>query len=81
MVDIDEILAAAIRTVWLEISGPEFRSPHHIEVQTARRVRYALERAGIIIAPSRPMPEADHQKRPKEANMLATLDHVRPGRR
>jgi hypothetical protein len=64
MVDIDEILAAAIRTVWLEISGPEFRSPHHIEVQTARRVRYALERAGIIIAPSRPMPEAAP---PKEA--------------
>jgi hypothetical protein len=56
MVDIDEILAAAIRTAWLEISGPESRSPHHIEVVTARRVRHALEREGIIITPSRPMP-------------------------
>ena len=54
MVDIDEILAAAIRTAWLEFSGPESRSPHHIEVQTARRVRHALEREGIIITRSRP---------------------------
>jgi hypothetical protein len=58
MVDIDEILASAIRTAWLEISGPELRSPHHIEVETAQRVRHALEREGIIITPSRPMPEA-----------------------
>jgi hypothetical protein len=58
MVDIDEILASAIRTAWLEISGPESRSPHHIEVETAQRVRHALEREGIIITPSRPMPEA-----------------------
>jgi hypothetical protein len=58
MVDIDEILAAAIRTAWLEISGPESWSPHHIEVETARRVRHALEREGIIITPSRPLPEA-----------------------
>jgi aspartate aminotransferase-like enzyme len=47
MVDIDEILAAAIRTAWLQISGPESRSAHHIEV--ARYVRAALEREGIII--------------------------------
>ena len=47
MVDIDEILAAAIRTAWLEISGPKSRSPHHIEVETARRVRHALEREGV----------------------------------
>ncbi len=58
MVDIDEILGAAIRTAWLEMSGPESRSPHHIEVETARRVRRALEREGIIITPSRPIPEA-----------------------
>ncbi|MGO9238298.1 MAG: hypothetical protein ACLP4V_30980 [Methylocella sp.] len=64
MVDIDEILAGAIRTAWLEISGPESRSPHDIEVYTARRVRHALEREGIIITPSRPMPEA---AAPKEA--------------
>ncbi len=54
MVDIDEILAGAIRTAWLEISGPESRSPHHIEVETARRIRQALEREGIIITRSRP---------------------------
>ena len=46
MVDIDEILAAAIRTAWLQVSGPESRSAHHIEV--ARYVRAALEREGII---------------------------------
>ena len=52
MVDIDEILAAAIRTAWLQISGPESRSAHHIEV--ARYVRAALEREGIIITSPRP---------------------------
>jgi hypothetical protein len=56
MVDIDKILAAAIRTAWLQVNGPESRSAHHIEV--ARYVRAALEREGIIITPSRPMPEA-----------------------
>jgi hypothetical protein len=54
MVDIDEILAGAIRTAWLEISGPESRPPHHTEVETARRIRQALEREGIIITRSRP---------------------------
>jgi len=54
MVDIDEVLAGAIRTAWLEISGPESRSPHHMEVETARRIRQALEREGIIITRSRP---------------------------
>ena len=57
MVDIDEILAAAIRTARLQVNGPESRSPHHIEAETARRVRAALERGGIIITPSRPIPE------------------------
>jgi len=52
MVDIDEILAAAIRTAWLQIAGPESRSAHHIEV--ARYVRAALEREGIIITSPRP---------------------------
>ncbi len=53
-----KFFGAAIRTAWLEMSGPESRSPHHIEVETARRVRRALEREGIIITPSRPIPEA-----------------------
>ena len=75
MVDIDEILAAAIRTAWLEISGPESRSPHHIEVETARRVRSALEREGIIITPSRPMPEtaARAVARPQRASHRVAL--------
>jgi hypothetical protein len=56
MIDIDELLAAAIRTVWLQINGP---SPptHRIEVEIARRVRVVLEREGVIITPSRPAPE------------------------
>jgi len=52
MVDIDEILAAAIRTAWLQVNGPESRSAHHIEV--ARYIRAALEREGIIIHSPRP---------------------------
>ena len=52
MVDIDEILAAAIRTAWLQVNGPGSRSAHHIEV--ARYVRAALEREGIIITSARP---------------------------
>jgi hypothetical protein len=58
MVDIDEILAAAIQTVWLQVEGPASRSHYHVEVETARRVRAALEREGIIITQARPMPEA-----------------------
>lgn len=58
MVDIDEILADAIRTTWLQVNGPESRPPHHIELAIARRVRAALERKGIIMTPSRPPPEA-----------------------
>ena len=54
MVDIDEILAAAIRTAWLQVNGPEYRSAHYIEVEIARFVRAALEREGIIITSSRP---------------------------
>jgi hypothetical protein len=58
MVDIDEILADAIRTTWLQVNGPESRPPHHIELAIARRVRAVLERKGIIMTPSRPPPEA-----------------------
>jgi hypothetical protein len=58
MVDIDEILAAAIRTVWLQVDGPESRSHYHVEVESAQRVRAALEREGFIITQARPMPEA-----------------------
>ena len=52
MVDIDKILAAAIRTAWLQVSGPESRSADHIEV--ARYVRAALKREGIIVTSPRP---------------------------
>ncbi|HEY8006139.1 MAG TPA: hypothetical protein VIE66_04915 [Methylocella sp.] len=55
MIDIDEILAAAIRTIWLQINGPSTPT-HRIEVETARRVRVVLEREGFIITP-RPTPE------------------------
>ena len=58
MVDIDEILAAAIRTVWLQVDGPELRSHYLVEVERAQRVRAALEREGVIITHARPMPEA-----------------------
>jgi hypothetical protein len=57
MVDIDEILAAAIEGARLQISSLGSRSHHYIEVETARRVRVALEREGIIITPSRPLLE------------------------
>ena len=57
MVDIDEILAASIQAARLQIYSLGSRSHHHIEVETARRVRVALEREGIIITPSRPIPE------------------------
>ena len=57
MVDIDGILAAALRTVWLHVDGLDSPSPRRIEVGTARRVRIALEREGIIITASRPTSE------------------------
>ncbi len=58
MVDIDEILAAAIRTALLQVDGPAPRLHHRIEVVTARRVRAVLEREGVIITHARPLPEA-----------------------
>jgi hypothetical protein len=57
MVDIDGILVAAIRTMWPQVDGPESPPRCQIEVETARRVRIALEREGIIMALSRPTPE------------------------
>ena len=56
MVDIDEILATAIRNALQQVNGPAPESQFRVEVETARRVRVALEREGIIITPSRPMP-------------------------
>jgi hypothetical protein len=58
MIDIDEILAVAIRNALLQVNGPAPRSHYRVEVETARRIRAALEREGIIITPSRPMPDA-----------------------
>jgi hypothetical protein len=56
MIDIDEILAAAIRNALQQVNGPAPQSQFRVEVETARRIRVALEREGIIITPSRPMP-------------------------
>jgi hypothetical protein len=56
MIDIDQILAAAIRNALLQINGPALRSQFRIEVETARRIRSALEREGVIITEARPMP-------------------------
>jgi hypothetical protein len=52
MVETDRILAAAIRSVWLQVDGPESPSPCRIEVEIARRVRNALEHEGIMMTPS-----------------------------
>jgi len=73
MVDIDEILAAAIRTVWLQVDGPESRSHYHVEVERAQRVRAALEREGVIITQARPMPEAAAPKEEEVGKMRVTL--------
>jgi hypothetical protein len=53
MVDIDEVIATAIRTAWLQVNGPASQSHHQIEVETARRIREAREREGISITRSR----------------------------
>jgi hypothetical protein len=58
MIDIDQILAAAIRNALLQVNGPAPRSQFRVEVETARRIRAALEREGIIITSSRIMPDA-----------------------
>jgi hypothetical protein len=44
MVNIDEILAAAIRAVWLHIDGPASLSRYPVEGETTRRVCAAFER-------------------------------------
>lgn len=56
MDDVDEFLAAAIRTAWLQVDGPASRSQYHIGVETARRVRSVLERQGFVIT-RRPLKE------------------------
>jgi hypothetical protein len=58
MIDIDQILAAAIRNALLQVNGPAPQSQFRFEVETARRIRVALECEGIIIASSRPMSDA-----------------------
>jgi hypothetical protein len=54
---IDDILAAAIRTVWLQVDAPASQAGYHLEIERARRVRAALECEGVVIT-HRPMPEA-----------------------
>ncbi|WGJ16047.1 hypothetical protein QEV83_07320 [Methylocapsa sp. D3K7] len=58
MIDIDEVLAAAIRTTFLQLNGPASRLPQHIEVAIAQRIRAALEQEGVIVAPARRIPSA-----------------------
>ena len=58
MIDIEAILAAAIQNALLQVNGPAPRSQFRVEVETARRIRVALEREGVIITEARPMPEA-----------------------
>jgi hypothetical protein len=49
MIDIDEILATAIRNVWLQADTPGSRSRYYVEIERARRVRAAIEQEGLII--------------------------------
>jgi hypothetical protein len=58
MVDIDEILATAIRNALLQVNSLAPRPLYRIEVATAQRIRAALEREGVIITEARPLPEA-----------------------
>jgi hypothetical protein len=39
MVAIDDILAAAIRTVWLQADAPALQAGYHLDIERARRVR------------------------------------------
>ncbi|MGH6847064.1 MAG: hypothetical protein ACREC0_06410 [Methylocella sp.] len=57
MVDIDDILAAAIRTVWLHAGGAASQPGYHLEIERARRVRAALECEGVVITRAGLMPE------------------------
>jgi hypothetical protein len=58
MVDIDEILAAAIRNALQQFNGPAPRLPYQIEAETVRRIRAALESEGINVSPSQPSTQA-----------------------
>ena len=51
MTDIDEVLAAAIRTTFLQLNGPASRLPQHIEMAIAQRIRAALEQEGVYRHP------------------------------
>ncbi|HEY8006674.1 MAG TPA: hypothetical protein VIE66_07755 [Methylocella sp.] len=58
MTDIDEVLAAAIRTTFLQLNGPASRLPQHIEMAIAQRIRAALEQEGVLVIPARRLPSA-----------------------
>lgn len=58
MVDIDDLLAAAIRTVWLQGDGLASQPGYHLEIERARRVRAALQGEGVVITRAPLMPEA-----------------------
>ena len=53
MTDIDDVLAAAIRTTFLQLNGPAPRLPQHIELAIAQRIRAALEQEGVIVTSAR----------------------------
>jgi hypothetical protein len=74
MIDIDQILAAAIRNALLQVNGPAPRSQFRVEIETARRIRAALEREGIIITETRPMPDAAAVAPSIQASTLAPAE-------
>jgi len=69
MADIDKILTDAIR----QVECPELRWHHHIEAAIVQRIRAALEREGIIVTPSRPMPDAVAVAPSRQAPTLAPV--------
>jgi hypothetical protein len=73
MIDIDQILAAAIRNALLQVNGPAPRSQFRVEVETARRIRAALAREGIIITSSRIMSDASVVAPSTQAPTLAPV--------
>ena len=68
MTDIDEVLAAAIRTTFLQLNGPASRLPQHIEMAIAQRIRAALEQEGVIVTPRAEYQAPRNQTRQKALN-------------
>lgn len=69
MTDIDEVLAAAIRTTFLQLNGPASRLPQHIEMAIAKRIRAALEQEGVIVTSARRIPSAANSDETKSSQI------------